>query len=593
VLARRVHRIGQNAPIDQDASVRAVLARHPHLHAVFARHGLGGCGGAAGPDESIALFATMHRVDLRALVDELNRATEHPPDAEARASGTPEPASDLLYCPFIIAALLATLTLGATFGAYNLACVQLALGPIPPPHNWVHASFQIFGFVLLFIMGIGYHAVPRFLGAPLPSRPLAAASLWLIIGGIFLRTYGQLGVIAPATSLAHGLGATALLAGTVTFGGSLVLSFRRARARLELFHLYLGIGTAAWIVAAGLCFSAEQGSEMLYQVALFGGALSWIQGMLLRVGAGFLGLQPPRTRLCAGALALGTVGLALVLLGHAAAPLFVAADVVLFAYGARLLSRRVHRQDLALARISDLAIGWSIVFALLAAAWSIDVLTGQAPPSLLWDAARHAFGLGFVTLMIFALAGRVLPIFGGSELAWPRLRWYGACLIAIGVAARQMELVATLAGAPSLLVISGTSGIVAAVGVFSCAVSIWVTLARAGRSLAVARPIAIDEAALVGPLIDAHPELLPVLIAAGFGPLANPIARRTIARAVSLGTACALHRIDLASLLERLRAACVHPVAVTPAASLSEDAPIVPLSRLTRPIHPQRGAQSE
>src|SRR5262245_49814476 len=208
-------------------SIRQVLAQHPTLYGVFERHGLSGCGGAAGPDEAIDRFAAVHRVDAAMLLAELNAALR-----SGAAGPTPAPAlppADTLYRPFIYAALVCTLTLGATFGAYNLLSIQLALGPVPPPHNWVHASFQLFGFVLLFVMGVAYHALPRFLSTTLARPGAARASLWLVLLGLVLRAYGQFGALLPSTDAAYRLGAASLLAGVLAFAFTLGSTWRRAR----------------------------------------------------------------------------------------------------------------------------------------------------------------------------------------------------------------------------------------------------------------------------------------------------------------------------------------------------------------------------
>src|SRR5437867_597323 len=116
----------RTAAIGPADSIRAVLTAHPELAEVFGRHGMGGCGGAAGPDEPIDRFAMLHRVDVSALVSELNRALANGGAAVAIAPALPR--EDGLYRRFVIAALVCTLTLGATFGAYNLLAIQLALG---------------------------------------------------------------------------------------------------------------------------------------------------------------------------------------------------------------------------------------------------------------------------------------------------------------------------------------------------------------------------------------------------------------------------------------------------------------------------------
>lgn len=71
--------------------------------------------------------------------------------------------------------------LGVTF-AFNRATGAL-LRPL-------HAEANLWGFVSLFIYGMAYHMLPRFMGRRLPWPALAAAQSWLAIGGVALALYG-------------------------------------------------------------------------------------------------------------------------------------------------------------------------------------------------------------------------------------------------------------------------------------------------------------------------------------------------------------------------------------------------------------------
>lgn len=126
------------------------------------------------------------------------------------------------------------------------------------------------------------------------------------------------------------------------------------------------------------------------------------------------------------------------------------------------------------------------------------------------------------------------------------------------------EVLVAWLGTPSLMHVSGCSGIVATAGVCAAGFSILGTLRAASRLdekriAPAAVPIAADVS--VAQLVSAHPEALPVLIEAGFTPLANPVLRRTHARSVTLREACRMRNIDLEEVLERLRKACPHEAA--------------------------------
>ncbi len=592
------------APITPADNVREILARHPETAAVFERHGLTGCGGSAGPDERLDLFAAVHRVDVTKLIAELSAAVGGP--AAAAASATPDPAARL-WRRFVWAALISTLTLGATFGAYNLLVIHLALGTLPPEHNWAHASSQLFGFVLLFLMGVAYHALPRFLGTPIFSLPAARASFLLALAGLLARVYGQFGAFLPGTAPCLAAGSALLLAAIAVFAAVLAATWRASRAKLEPFHAFLAAGLAGWLAAAGLlvaegvaALSAKSSSaaapfhEALYACALFGGILPFIEGMLLRAGPVFLGLREPSRRAAYMTLALGAAGAALTAAGALrldrtldAGLLLLAAATAAFLAVTRAFTSQPQEagdRDRALARILRQAFFWLAVFALLATGYAVAELSGLTPSNLIFDGLRHAFALGFVTLAIFGMAGRILPVFAGVPLRRPALLSSGAVLVSLGLALRELEVVAAL-GAPSLLSISAFSGLVAATGVTLAATSILATL-RAPEEVADAprEEAEIGPGANVHALLAAHPEALAVLVGAGFTQLANPAARATFARLVTLGQACRMHGRDAEALTTQLRDACAREHLAPAPEPTRAPAPELPLSSLSRPV---------
>jgi hypothetical protein len=258
---------------------------------------------------------------------------------------------------------------------------------------------------------------------------------------------------------------------------------------------------------------------------------------------------------------LGACGTALCVLG--AAPLGLGTrflDAGLFCVSASvLLTARLRVAEGAVgdrtAAIVRTALIFSAVFAVLASLYGALDLAKGAAPRLLFDAARHAFGLGFLTVMIFGMAGRIVPAFAGRDLRWPRLRFWGAVLIAAGAALRMTQALAALTGWEWPLFVSEPSGAVAAAGVALASASVLGTL-RAPRPAASADPGSIGLHTNVGALLDSCPAALEILIAAGFTPLASPIARRTLARTVTLGQACGLLHIQPEPLVRRLRESC-------------------------------------
>jgi cbb3-type cytochrome oxidase subunit 1 len=55
-----------------------------------------------------------------------------------------------------------------------------------------HAHANLLGFVSMFIFGVAYHVLPRFVGRPLPNEPLAMWHLWIANLGLALLVSGWL-----------------------------------------------------------------------------------------------------------------------------------------------------------------------------------------------------------------------------------------------------------------------------------------------------------------------------------------------------------------------------------------------------------------
>jgi hypothetical protein len=243
----------------------------------------------------------------------------------------------------------------------------------------------------------------------------------------------------------------------------------------------------------------------------------------------------------------------------------VALSVALFVFGVRPFrssALAAGPQDARFANMVRLAFAGALVFSALGIFYGVADLLGGAS-GLVHDGARHAFTLGFVTLLIFAMAGRILPVFSGADLRWPSLHAWGLWLIVAGFLLREAQVGVALFGAPALMKISGVSGIVAATGVLLASLSLLGTLRAASRGPSLEPAPAVGRVPLspdvrVSALLGAHAEALPILIEAGFAPLANPLLRRTLARMITLRKACAMNGIDLESLMARLRAACPH-----------------------------------
>jgi hypothetical protein len=415
--------------------------------------------------------------------------------------GRPEPETPPLYPAFVKAALFSTLTFGAGFGAFNLFVIHWPL-PLstPPTHHWTHAGFQIWGFVFLFTAGIAFHAVPRFLQSPLRFPRAARQVPWLTLGGQVLHSYGGIGELLPGTLPALALGALLQALAVGIFAGVLGATAKAARPAPQISLIFLAIGTLGWILAAagllggaiealleGETDAAVSWHQAVYAAALFGGALSWIQGMFLRAGTSHLGLPPARPVPVLGALGLGQTGLALLLVGslRLSRPgaftwidlgmLLIAVSVPVYLAGVRPFGGRDDPADPGWRLCLRLCFGGALLFAALGTAVSILDLRRGAP-GLFFDGARHAYTLGFVTPFILAMASRILPAFRGIPPADPGRRTTGILLILAGAVLREAQILAALFQAPAFMKISALSGVVATLGIVLVSHSLLKTL---------------------------------------------------------------------------------------------------------------------
>jgi hypothetical protein len=128
--------------------------------------------------------------------------------------------------------------------------------------------------------------------------------------------------------------------------------------------------------------------------------------------------------------------------GIAAAPFALLAGVLTLVWALGVFGATIAKQRLVShARLTRLAVRsafvWAVVGSALLAAYDIRAELGGADASYLeLSAVRHAFALGFVTLMIYGVAARALPSFLGRHNWSERLQLATIVLANAGVALR-------------------------------------------------------------------------------------------------------------------------------------------------------------
>jgi hypothetical protein len=228
-------------------SVAEVVANIPGARRIFDKHGLRGCGGAHGPSESLSFFAAVHQVDLNSLLAELDTEAGRPQQQGLFLYRETLP--DFIYRRFFKAGIAIVLTVGALWGAVNLA--QIALGKSFLQLHLVqsihaHAHAMIFGWVGLFVMGFAYQSFPRFKNTTLWRPALANISFHLMLAGICCRMTAEL-IIHSSAGLA--LGTLSGMVEMISIALFLTILYKTASKSIEPRNPYdplLLLRTAMW-----------------------------------------------------------------------------------------------------------------------------------------------------------------------------------------------------------------------------------------------------------------------------------------------------------------------------------------------------------
>jgi uncharacterized protein involved in response to NO len=434
-------------------TVREAVGAYPGAERIFDEYGLTGCGGPDGPAEPIGFFAAVHHVDPQMLVAELDAyaSSLERPAARVQVSMTP---AGQTYPLFLATSLLLALGIGITSGIAG-AMTGGGWGALRG-EAWLaiiqtHGHVQLFGYLGLFIMGIALHVLPRFKGQPPPSRRLVLVTYWIMLSGVMLRASAQ----------PHGQGfvrwllggsAVAEMAGVALFAAIVASIFWRARRSREPFDRFI-MAAITWLVAtAGInayltiraALDGERvlnlaGDAALLEAGIYGFVVLFVLGVSFRTLPAFLSLRPAHGWLRDAALFAIVAALPL-RVAAVWAPEFgrygwtrnadylstftlgiglVAAVVALRVFESPATDAQPVDAPPAFRTMVRAAYGWLLAGAALDAYWRLREMEGGFTPFYAAGAIRHAFLLGFATLMIMAMAYRVVPVFSGRALRWP------------------------------------------------------------------------------------------------------------------------------------------------------------------------------
>lgn len=162
----------------------------------------------------------------------------------------------------------------------------------------------------------------------------------------------------------------------------------------------------------------------------------------------------------------------------------------------------------------------------------------------------HLNLLGFMTMMVSGVAYHVLPRFSARTLPWPAGMKYQFILQNVGLLGMVgVQGFSGWRGGGTSQVLFIVFAILAGVSFVIMFYNLYFVLSPEKE---VPQPTKITGDMKVGPVIDQFPKALDVFLESGFQALANPTARQTFAKIISIDKACEKHGVPPAEFLEKL-----------------------------------------
>lgn len=374
---------------------------------------------------------------------------------------------------FFIAAACVLLAGGAAWGSTLLVLIASAGAFTGVSIHAVnaHGHAQIFGWVVLAVMGAGYRMFPRFWNSAPAAPGLQRPVFWTMLAGLGLSLTGHLVAGDPVWAVALAvMGGIAESLAIVIFAAQTFVTFRRAATRVDPATAFI-LASLAWAILmsiastwfAAATLSARDRGEVILLVStwqpalraiqLHGFALFVILGVALRVFPGLFQLPRPGARRAWTGWALLVAAVcvesgAFVLLRLTGRPAWGAAMVggwLLLAVGVastalpwrpwRAMPVPHRANKFIRASLAWLAVG----IAMLLLTPIFQRVQGSFFSHAWYGATRHAFTVGFVSLMIVGISSRFVPRLRGVDgpglppLMAAFLLINAGCIIRVGV----------------------------------------------------------------------------------------------------------------------------------------------------------------
>jgi len=350
---------------------------------------------------------------------------------------------------YFLAAAISLIIGGAAWGSVLLVRIALAgsfTGVSIHDVN-AHAQAQIFGWMTLAVMGAGYRMFPRFWNAELAAPALVRPILWMMVAGLLLSILGHFLHGAPhwAVALASVGGVVVTLA-IMTFAVQMVVTCGRSPSRVDPASAFI-LAALGWAIAMAIAstwftsatLAAKDRGEVILLVATWQPALRAIQlrgfalfvilGVALRVFPGLFQMARIGVRRAWVGWAMLTVAvilesasfLLLRMTGDPAWGMAMYGGWVLLASGVLTIALPwrpwrpmpvPHRANkFVRASFAWLAVG----IAMLLLTPAFQAAQGTFFSHAWYGATRHAFTVGFISLMIVGVSSRFVPRLRGAD----------------------------------------------------------------------------------------------------------------------------------------------------------------------------------
>jgi hypothetical protein len=526
-------------------------------------------------------------VDESKLLAELEEAARTGGPTPSGPRFAPGPA-DVIYRRFFKAAILTMFTFGCVMGGVNLAIMavrhQLASLDLRAV-TWAHAHAQIAGWVTFFVMGFAYQAIPRFKFVALWRPRLACATLWVFAPALAVRAIADLFLPSHAWLAAGTIAGCLELVVVATFVLIIWQTIQQSRQPREPYERYV-LAALAWMLAAFAfdtwVFTQTAGVSGYREWVTFIGRidapwrdlqlLGFAGTMILGVSQRFLpfiygfgevsrrkstqilwlwnlsvaGNIAAYSLLVRTRMAVWGIALELSILG-----LLASTAILARAFG--VFTVKVDR-DRSL-RFLQAAWAWGLAaFVLFALMPAYAALKGLVFSHAWFGGYRHAFTVGFISLMILGVSSKIVPVLGGLSLSQVGTLRATFWLVNIGNAMRVVFQILTDSYSWAYPVMAASAWI-EVTGLAIWALDLWRAMGRRPRPASSCGNIPLTAGSRIADVVAAYPETIPVFLEFGFTMITNALMRQTVARSVSLEQVCRLRHVDQAALLGALHAA--------------------------------------